>query len=148
IQLVRKVLDKVDNDLIDPKHGRRVFAERCGSCHRLFGEGTEVGPDLTGSNRDNLGYLLENIVDPSRVVPAPMRQSAILLVDGRVITGTIVARAEKSIEVRTVKERVSLATDEVERIKQLDTSLMPEGLLDNLGREDIAALFAYLQSGF
>ncbi|MEM7474282.1 MAG: PVC-type heme-binding CxxCH protein [Planctomycetota bacterium] len=44
IQLVRKVLDKVDNDLIDPKDGRRVFAERCGSCHRLFGEGTEVGP--------------------------------------------------------------------------------------------------------
>jgi hypothetical protein len=44
-----------------------------------------ASPDLTGSNRDSLDYLLENIVDPSRVVPAELRQSAVLLESGRVI---------------------------------------------------------------
>ena len=43
-----------------------MFNKACASCHTLYGHGGEIGPDLTGSGRDNLDYLLENIVDPER----------------------------------------------------------------------------------
>jgi len=52
----------------DKSNGRGVFAKHCQTCHRLYGVGEKVGPDLTGGNRDNLDYLLDNIVDPSAVV--------------------------------------------------------------------------------
>ena len=49
--------------------GRALFAKTCAKCHTLFGVGGKVGPDITGSNRANLDYLLENILDPSAVIP-------------------------------------------------------------------------------
>ncbi|MEM9702476.1 MAG: hypothetical protein AAF907_08535, partial [Planctomycetota bacterium] len=48
--------------------GRTVFNSSCGRCHKLYGEGGELGPNLTGSDRQNLDYLLGNIFDPSAVV--------------------------------------------------------------------------------
>jgi mono/diheme cytochrome c family protein len=53
----------------DPQNGRLVYNRTCLKCHRLYGEGGEIGPDLTGSNRANLDYVLENSVDPSAVIP-------------------------------------------------------------------------------
>ena len=49
----------------DPSHGRAVFAKTCQQCHTLFGEGGKVGPDLTGSNRANLEYVLSNMLTPA-----------------------------------------------------------------------------------
>src|SRR5207245_2739422 len=52
----------------DASAGRALFAKTCMQCHTLYGEGGKVGPDLTGSNRQDLDYLLVNIVDPSAVI--------------------------------------------------------------------------------
>jgi putative heme-binding domain-containing protein len=51
------------------KTGQRSFKKSCANCHKLYGEGKAIAPDLTGANRSNLEYLLMNIVDPSSVVP-------------------------------------------------------------------------------
>src|SRR5690606_4887215 len=48
----------------DPYAGRRIYRQLCAACHRLFDEGGAIGPDLTGAQRSNLRYLLENIIDP------------------------------------------------------------------------------------
>ena len=69
----------------DPSRGRGIFARDCASCHVLFGEGRKLGPDLTGSNRKNLDYLLENVVDPGASVRSDFRAVAFLLGDGREI---------------------------------------------------------------
>src|SRR5262249_19991166 len=53
----------------DPSAGRQVFKQACAVCHTLFGEGAKIGPELTGADRRNLDYLLQNILDPSAVVP-------------------------------------------------------------------------------
>jgi mono/diheme cytochrome c family protein len=53
----------------DLAHGRAVYAKVCQQCHTLYGVGGKVGPDITGANRSDLGYLLENIFDPSAVIP-------------------------------------------------------------------------------
>ncbi len=54
---------------LDRSLGRAIFAKTCQQCHTLYGIGGKVGPDITGSNRSNLDYLLENILDPSAVIP-------------------------------------------------------------------------------
>jgi mono/diheme cytochrome c family protein len=52
----------------DPSRGRAAFAKTCASCHTLFDAGGKVGPELTGSQRTNLDYVLTHVVDPSSVV--------------------------------------------------------------------------------
>ena len=126
--------------------GRSVFNKACATCHKMFGEGTTIGPDLTGSNRDNLDYLLENIVDPSRVVPAQLRQSAVSLVDGRVITGTITRQDDKTLTIQMATKVQIVPRDDTETIRQLNTSLMPEGLLTPLSDAQVRDLIAYLQT--
>ena len=56
----------------------------------LYGKGGKLGPDLTGSGRTNLDYLLENIVDPNSAVSADYRMNILHLKDGRVLSGMIV----------------------------------------------------------
>jgi len=53
----------------EASRGRAVFARTCQQCHTLFDTGGKVGPDLTGSNRGDLDYILQNIVDPNAVIP-------------------------------------------------------------------------------
>jgi putative heme-binding domain-containing protein len=126
--------------------GRGVFDKVCGTCHKMFGQGKSIGPDLTGSNRDNLDYVLDNIVDPSRVVPTELRQSAVLLVDGRVITGTVVRQDDQTLTIQTIKDQQIVPQEDVETVRQLNQSLMPEGLLTTLENEQVRNLIGYLQT--
>ena len=61
-------------------HGRHLYEQRCASCHVLYGQGGKLGPDLTGSGRSNLDYLLENIVDPNAAVSADYRMHVLSLI--------------------------------------------------------------------
>ncbi len=76
----------------DLSKGRALFQKNCASCHQLFGEGGQLGPDLTGAQRSNIDYLLDNIVDPSAVVTKEFRATRILLEDDRVLTGLVTER--------------------------------------------------------
>ncbi len=128
----------------DKSRGRALFDQTCTKCHRMYGEGESVGPDLTGSNRDNLDYLLENIVDPSAVVNKDFRMSVVVLYDGRVMTGLVVTKTDKTLTLQTQTDRQTVALDDVESIETTNLSSMPDGLLDNLSAEEIRDLLAYL----
>ena len=125
-------------------HGRTLFAKNCATCHVLYGEGKQIGPDLTGGNRFNLDYLLENMVDPSAMVPANFRMQVMELSDGRVINGVVVAKDEKTLTVQTQQERLTIEQSEVEKQKGTNLSLMPDGLLKPLSAEDTRDLIGYL----
>jgi len=105
-----------------------------------------IGPDLTGSNRDNLGYLLENIIDPSRVVPAELRQSAVLLVDGRVINGSITKQDDHTLTIQTINDVQRIRREDVEQVRKLTQSLMPDEILTPLSNLQVRDLFGFLQS--
>jgi putative membrane-bound dehydrogenase-like protein len=128
----------------DLSAGRGLFNQHCASCHVLYGEGKQVGPDLTGSNRDNLDYLLENIVDPSAVVAADYRMSVVTLKSGRVLTGVVGEKTAKTLAVQTQTERVTLEQAEVEDVRPTPLSLMPDGLLAPLPEGQVRDLIAYL----
>jgi len=130
----------------DLRAGRALFQKSCASCHVLYGVGVKIGPDLTGSNRKNLDYLLENIVDPSASVGADFRTMIVLLQDGRVINGVVTATTERTLTLQTAQEPVTLDRKEIESIKQSSQSLMPDGLLQNLSGEQVRNLVGYLMS--
>jgi putative heme-binding domain-containing protein len=133
----------LDADLL---RGRALFTKRCAACHRLFGEGQTVAPDLTGSGRRDIDYLLNNIVDPNAVIPADFRVSVILLDDGRLITGSVISSTERRLTVQTRTESVTILRTRIETIKTLPVSLMPEELFKDLALNEVRDLVGYLMS--
>jgi putative membrane-bound dehydrogenase-like protein len=130
----------------DPAKGRLLFNKTCLTCHTLFGQGNKVGPDLTGANRDNLDYLLENVIDPSATVAADFRMSVVTLKDGRVLTGIVGEQTAKTLSVQTQTEKVRLERADVDEVRPTNQSLMPDGLLGPLSDEQVRDLVIYLMS--
>jgi putative heme-binding domain-containing protein len=124
--------------------GRALFNATCASCHRLHGEGGQVGPDLTGAGRDNLDYLLENIADPSAVVSADFRMSVASLKDGRVLNGVVAAKTARTVTLHTQTETITIERTEIQSLEESKLSLMPEGLLEALNDTQVRDLIAYL----
>jgi putative membrane-bound dehydrogenase-like protein len=128
----------------DRSQGRLVYQKVCGQCHRLFDDGGAIGPELTGSQRANLDYLLENILDPSAIVPAEYQMSIIATKSGRVLNGIIKKEDDRTVTVQTQNEAVILPKDEIEDRQKSPISLMPEGLLDKLTPQEVRDLVAYV----
>src|SRR5262249_3663475 len=130
----------------DAAKGKVLFAKHCGTCHKLFGEGGTVGPDLTNTSRADTAWLLASIVDPSAVVRAQYAQYALHTTDGVVRTGIIAEQDGASVTLVDAKgEKTRVLRDRVESLRELPTSLMPEKLLDGLTPQELRDLFAYLQ---
>lgn len=130
----------------DASQGRLLFSKSCANCHTLFGEGKKIAPDLTGAQRVNLNYLLENIIDPSATVSENFRMTVFVLEDGRVLNGVTVERSDKTFTVQTATDRITIQKDEIEQQRDSKLSMMPENLLGLLKEEQIRDLIAYLQS--
>ncbi len=130
----------------DLRNGRLLYNKHCANCHRLFGEGSPIGPDLTGSQRMNLDYLLENMLDPSAVVPRDYQVWVVATTGGRTITGIIKEDSERALTLQTQNELIVLPKDEVESRTLSNVSMMPEGQLDPLTIEEVRDLVGYLKS--
>jgi putative heme-binding domain-containing protein len=128
----------------DLSQGRVVFSTACAACHTLYGEGGKIGPDLTGGGRENIDYLLENVVDPSAVVTADFRMSVIEMKDGRSVNAIIANKTDRTLTLKTMTETVTAQRDEIASIRESADSLMPEGLLDALSLDQARDLIAYL----
>ncbi len=130
----------------DTARGKAVFAKTCGTCHKLFGEGGAVGPELTNASRADTTWLLANVVDPGAVIRAQYVQYAVNTVDGVVRTGIIAEQDGASITLIDAQaQKTRLARERIESLKELPTSLMPEKLLDPLTPQERRDLFRYLQ---
>jgi putative membrane-bound dehydrogenase-like protein len=130
----------------DAMRGRTVYTRICQQCHMLFDVGGTVGPDLTGSNRGNLDYILLHTVDPNAVIPNEYRTSIVETKDERHITGIITSQDDNSVTLKTANETLVIPRDEIAAITSSDISMMPEGLLDNLDDQEIRDLIYYLSS--
>jgi putative heme-binding domain-containing protein len=115
-------------------------------CHKLFGEGGNVGPDLTGAQRHNLSYLLENIIDPSATVSKNFHMSVVITERGRVLNGIVTAQTDRTLTLQTPTDRLLLAQDEIQEIRKSSLSMMPERMLDGLTSDQARDLIAYLMS--
>jgi putative heme-binding domain-containing protein len=147
--LMKKWKDVLTEDAIkkaDVVNGRMVFTKHCASCHKMFGEGQAVGPELTGSQRANLDYVLENVIDPSAVVPNEYRLINFTLNDDRVVGGIVLRETKDAVTVRTVNDTLTIPTADIVTRKQTPLSIMPEGLFDAMKPDEVRDLVAYMRA--
>ena len=128
----------------DAAAGRALFRKLCSNCHKLFGEGGSIGPDITGSQRHNLDYLLENIVDASATVARDYQMQIIETTKGRTIAGLVVSENETAVTVQSINEKVIIPQSEIEDRATSQVSIMPDGILQNLSFQEVCNLIAYL----
>ena len=105
-----------------------------------------IGPDLTGSGRRDLNYLLQNIVDPNAVVDAAYYLNTITMKDGRVLSGIVGAQTERTLTLRSIGQESTLDKTDIAKREFLPISLMPEALLQAFSSEQQRDLLAYLVS--
>lgn len=131
----------------NPYDGRDLYAAKCGKCHRLFGAGGDLGPELTGFQRTDLERLLANLLTPSLEIREGYETTVIETDDGLILTGFVESQDETQVVIRQADGRAVPIPVEaiVERFVSPD-SLMPTGLLDDLDDQQLRDLFAYLRS--
>jgi len=129
----------------DPQRGREVYRRLCAQCHRLFGEGQDVGPDLTHNGRSSLDQLVSNVFDPSLVIGAAYQARTVLTTDGRILTGLLVEDSPQRVVLKLQGGKLeTIPREDVEQLRVSELSLMPEGLEKQLQPQEIADLFAFL----
>jgi putative membrane-bound dehydrogenase-like protein len=140
---------KLSDDVLkkaDAKHGRAVFAKSCAACHKLFGEGGAIGPELTGAQRTNLDYVLTNVLDPSAVVGRDYQMQVLVTKDGRVLTGIVKGETDAVLTLQTSAALLKLAKSDIEERAGSNLSMMPEGLIQQFTFEEFRDLVGYLRS--
>ncbi|TDU67194.1 putative membrane-bound dehydrogenase-like protein [Prosthecobacter fusiformis] len=145
-KLIEDLKSRLTPDVLakaDLSKGRAMY-QICAACHVMYGEGGKVGPDLTGSGRANLDYLLENIVDPSGVVSADYRMSMLTLKDGRILSGVITRQNDRTLTLRLMTEETTVEKSEITKQDTSPVSMMPEGLLQAFQPDQVRDLIAYL----
>ncbi len=129
-----------------PSEGRVLFKSVCATCHTLFDEGGKIGPNLTGSNRGDIDYLLENITNPSAILGKDYELHIFLLKDGQAAAGMVRAETAAAFTVQTLTGEVTVPKAEIKEHEQPGVSMMPVGLLTALTNEQARDLIAYLAS--
>jgi putative membrane-bound dehydrogenase-like protein len=130
----------------DHTAGREIFQKNCANCHRLFDAGGNIGPDITGSQRKNLDYILENLIDPSAAVSKDYQMQVIETSGGRIITGLVIAESPNAVTIQTVNEKLIVPAGEIENRTLSRVSMMPDGMLQKLFNDQVRDLIAYLAS--
>lgn len=140
------LLDLPEASEADPKLGRKVFKNVCGTCHQMYGEGGILGPDLTGSNRANREYILLNIIDPNFDVPDGYKMIILKTKNNRVLAGTIAEEDEQKVVLKSVTGKEIVLKNEIKDRQKLAISMMPEGILETISKKEFYALIKYLQT--
>ncbi|HXG47558.1 MAG TPA: HEAT repeat domain-containing protein [Methylomirabilota bacterium] len=134
----------------DPVRGRRLFRDaggvNCAGCHRVAGEGSDLGPDLSGAGAQfDRRALAEAILYPSRAVREGYQQIAIEMADGEEFSGVIKGETTDTLTLRDATGREHKLPRAAIKSRQVSAlSLMPEGLQVALTLEEFSDLIAYL----
>ncbi len=128
-------------------NGRTVFQRTCGACHKMYGEGGTIGPDITGSNRANVNYLLSNVLDPSGEIQDDYKMVVVTTRDGRTYAGNVNTENERQLTLRVVgQDAVVINKSDIQSREETPNSMMPPGLFNTLTEKDVLDLVAYLRT--
>jgi putative membrane-bound dehydrogenase-like protein len=129
----------------DPVAGQAVFVKLCAQCHKIHGQGQDVGPDITSNGRNDFDQLVSNVFDPSLVIGPGYQATTIATADGRVLTGLLAEDAKDRIVLKIQGGKLeTIPRDQAEQLKTAEVSLMPEDIEKQLSPQEIADLFAFL----
>ena len=146
-QEINRVADVLRSGEGNPSIGSELFKETCGKCHTLFGEGGKAGPDLTTYERTHLDSVLMAVIDPGAAIHEDYTNFAIVTADGRTLTGLVQNSNTNTVTLRDANgQEVLVNRDDIEVMRAVPTSLMPDGLLAKMTDQQVRDLFAYLMS--
>jgi putative membrane-bound dehydrogenase-like protein len=129
----------------DPAAGWKVFKKVCAQCHKIYGEGVEVGPDITVNGRASFEQLLSNVFDPSLVIGAGYQATTVVTAGGQVLTGLLAEDNPQRVVLKVQGGKLeTIPRAEVEGLHVAKVSMMPEDLEKQLGPREIVDLFTFL----
>ncbi|WP_395738447.1 c-type cytochrome [Prosthecobacter sp.] len=129
----------------DADKGKIQFMARCAICHKLFGEGGQIGPELTGYDRSNADFWLDNLFMPSMEIREGFGAYIVKTKGGQMLTGLMDAQDANGIVIKDMAgNKTALKQAEIEKMEASPVSLMPEGLTTGMSDADLKDFFAYL----
>jgi hypothetical protein len=127
--------------------GKVVFQNHCSKCHQHQGEGTKIGPDLSGVAVHPKLHLLSEILDPNRGVEGTFRLYTVATKSGRVFSGMLVSESRTALEIVDIEAKTHvIARDDLEELQATTKSLMPEGFEKQLSPVDLTNLLEFLST--
>jgi putative membrane-bound dehydrogenase-like protein len=131
----------------DAVKGAAHFQTRCAACHKLFETGGIVGPELTGYERSNVDFWVNNIVYPSLEIREGFANYTARLRSGRVFTGMLESQGLNGVVLGDMAgQKTAIRQTELLSLEASPVSIMPEGLLTGLADVELRDLFAFLMA--
>lgn len=135
----------IKTGLGDPEKGKLQFTARCAVCHSLFGEGGKIGPELTGYDRSNADFWLDNMFTPSLEIREGFGAYTVKTKGGQLLTGLMDAQDAQGIVLKDLAgNKTAIKQADIEKLEASPVSLMPEGLTAGMSDADLKDFFAYL----
>jgi putative heme-binding domain-containing protein len=132
-------------------NGKQMFqVANCLACHKMNGVGLEIGPDLTKIDPKQMKpiEILRDILEPSFRINEKYQSYVVEMKNGKVFTGLIVKETPEMVKLLenplAKAAPLVLKVAEIDTRKKSPTSIMPKGLLDQLTRDEILDLVAYI----
>jgi uncharacterized protein len=129
----------------DPTAGKVVFKNVCAKCHVHTGEGTRIGPDLTGMAVHPKDHLLTDIIDPSRSVEANFRAYRVTMKKGQVLNGLLASESKTAIEIFDAEgKKQTILRADIDELQATTKSLMPDGFEKQINKKELTDLLEFL----
>lgn len=130
----------------DVVNGKSIYTSTCGACHKMYGEGGAIGPDITGSNRADLDYILTNMIDPNGEVAESYKLVTISTQDGRTYAGNVVNEDDQRVTLAMIGQEVIIPKSDILSRQTSPLSMMPEGQLNTMTDSQVRDLIAFLRT--
>lgn len=129
----------------DPLQGQVVFRKTCAQCHQIYGQGEQVGPDITRNGRASFEQLLSNVFDPNLVVGEAYQAHTVITQDGRNLSGLLVERSPERVVLKLQGGKTeTIAANQIDELTVSPLSLMPEGWEKQLSEQELIDLLSFL----
>jgi putative membrane-bound dehydrogenase-like protein len=129
----------------DPARGALVYKRECAACHKLDGQGHDVGPNLATIRHRSAEEILIHVLDPNREVSPDFLEYLVRLADGRTVTGIIAGETDAGLTLRRAEgQQETILRRDIEEIASSGRSLMPEGVEQKVSVAEMGDLLGYL----
>jgi putative heme-binding domain-containing protein len=145
VELIARMRNELRTSNGDPVAGRVVFKRLCAQCHKMYGEGAEVGPDITRNGRASFEQLLSNVFDPSLVIGSAYQGLTVATKEGRVVSGLPAEDSPQRVVLKVQGDKQEIiARGDIDEVIPSKLSLMPEGIEKQLQPKELHDLFAFI----
>ena len=133
------------------EEGKKTFIERqdaaCFRCHKINGEGGEVGPEMAGLGaKQTREYLLESILLPNKTIAPGFESVLVTLKNGTSYAGMLKSETDTELVVNSPEDGLLTVKKADVKTRDRGLSAMPEEQGNILSKSDIRNLIEFLST--